>query len=345
MVKETTGLSRWKEQLFTKDDPLHLHKTLGFACLLSYAFRFARAGAEQDMGFATHPEWTIPTILLHLSLNLSSLEFKIPTQRITTDGGRIWPQYRLHSLVFLSRSLACLVANHWRRQQTDSDKSILHLWIVLGTMAAGDWASNSVGKHRSNSIRDLKGPVLVKYYFSLTQFLATAMTLVLGWKPRSSVHFYFCFVIQLTAFLMTLRRKHLVSHGINIVLYALLLGVGIAVAMNECRILYPDSLLTFLEIVALVGFTAALWRMGPWPNIVRPIINNKYMIWTAVYFFSGNYLRPVLDAADGDAEAFFLTKSQVKGLAWGEVGVVILFGVYKYFGSEIQISATLSTKD
>ena len=93
-MKETNIVGRWWSGLVTKEDPLHLHKTLGTVCLLSYLWRFYQAG-EADMGFATRPELTLPTILLHVSLNLSAFYFAIPSKRIKT-GDRIWPEYRLH---------------------------------------------------------------------------------------------------------------------------------------------------------------------------------------------------------------------------------------------------------
>jgi hypothetical protein len=78
----------WKQQLITKDDPWHVHKTLGVACLVSYAWRFSLAGGSADMGFATHPEFTVPTLVLHEALTLSSFVFQIPKKRINS-GDRI----------------------------------------------------------------------------------------------------------------------------------------------------------------------------------------------------------------------------------------------------------------
>lgn len=78
------------EKLVTKEDPLLVHKTLGVLVLSSFAWRLSKTVSyESDMGFASHPEWTIPTFFLHLCLNLSSFEFHIPKQRIK-EGGRIW---------------------------------------------------------------------------------------------------------------------------------------------------------------------------------------------------------------------------------------------------------------
>jgi hypothetical protein len=97
-------LSHWKKQLITREDFGHVHKTLGVLCGTSYAWRIAKWGTS-DMGFATHRAWTVPTIVLHTTLTLSAFGFAIPLKRIKS-GDRIWPENRLHSLVFLSRSLA-----------------------------------------------------------------------------------------------------------------------------------------------------------------------------------------------------------------------------------------------
>lgn len=75
--------------------------------LASSVFRIFQIG-ESDMGFLTHAAWTLPTLLLHAVLNLSSLHFRLPSRRIATDRGRIWPEYRLRSLVFCLRGLACI---------------------------------------------------------------------------------------------------------------------------------------------------------------------------------------------------------------------------------------------
>lgn len=80
-------LSQWKQQLATKEDPAHFHKILGITVLASYAWRFTMM-AESDMGFATYPQLTLPTILLHWSLSMSSMLFNIPKKRIVT-GDRI----------------------------------------------------------------------------------------------------------------------------------------------------------------------------------------------------------------------------------------------------------------
>ena len=57
-----------RKGLFTPEDTFNFHKTLGFACLLSYAIRFAKTG-ERDMGFTSSLQ-TLISIALHMTLSL-----------------------------------------------------------------------------------------------------------------------------------------------------------------------------------------------------------------------------------------------------------------------------------
>ena len=82
-VSAAGNISQWKKQLITKEDPNHVHKTLGILVLFSYLYRLAQVG-DSDLGFATQRHLTIPTLLLHLMLNASSFEFKIPAKRISS---------------------------------------------------------------------------------------------------------------------------------------------------------------------------------------------------------------------------------------------------------------------
>jgi hypothetical protein len=94
--KNKSRFQVWKEKLITHEDAYHSHKILGVLVLAIIIWRFAMVlvDFDSDMGFESHPNWTFPTLLVHIALNLSSLQFKIPKQRIK-DGGRIWPEYRL----------------------------------------------------------------------------------------------------------------------------------------------------------------------------------------------------------------------------------------------------------
>ena len=94
MATSTYSLRNLRQQLITKEDPGHVHKILGVACLASTLWRFSLYVVEQDtdMGFAVYPQLTVPTLLLHFSLTASSFLFKIPAKRIKT-GDRICKFY------------------------------------------------------------------------------------------------------------------------------------------------------------------------------------------------------------------------------------------------------------
>jgi hypothetical protein len=172
---------------------MHVHKTLGLACLASFVWRISQClDFKADMGFRSYPHLTVPTILLHLALSLSALEFKIPAVRIK-EGTRIWPEYRLHSIVFATRSLAAM-ALYWYEDRTQQQPYYpASAFIVLATIAAADCATASQ-TYQSKSIRDLDTSPAVRYFFSMCQFYAT--TGVLFGIRRSSMQFVNVFVMQ-----------------------------------------------------------------------------------------------------------------------------------------------------
>lgn len=315
----TTNVSQWMARLVTKEDFWFLHKILGSTALISFAWRLLRSGAD-DMGFQSHPDWTLPTIFVHLALNLSSFEFKIPLKRIATDGGRIWPEYRLHSLVFSARSLACIGINWYEHRYGSPPNYSLNFWTLIAGLVAADISSLSVGPNHSNSVRDLAAPDILKYFFSVMQFFASA-TILFGFR-RSSIYFYIMMVIQISAFLLTLRRKNLVSHSFNLVCYGALLAGGFATGVQECCWVGNDPYVV-APVLSLVACTAALLRMGPRPCWIR----NKYLVWGLVYYGLENYLRPCM--GEEKVSSAPLTKLQVIWIGWLEFAIMIAYGFYK----------------
>lgn len=325
-----------KQQLFTKEDPFHVHKTLGMVALCSYLYRIPQFG-EKDMGFFRTGEsgdyyvMAFLTLLVHACLNISSFEFHIPAKRIQSDGGRIWPQYRFHSLVFSCRGLMCIALNvfyyNLSSQSPHVSKFLLphgNYLVVISTMLMGDIASNYLVKYPSNSIRDLKAPPMIKYYFSVMQFLATGVSLV-GIR-RCSLHYYMVMVVQVTAFLMTLRRKNLVSHEKNILIYALLLAGGFTVGVYETYIWDPSQELLWTS--AFIGTAAAVLR------ILCGL--NKYVIWTLMHIVNCYCFIPSIYGQDVELQSvFLLSPIQIRWLSVSVSLIMILGGVWKsYFSSQ-----------
>ena len=96
----------------------------------------------------------------------------------------IWPEFRLHSIIFAARSLACLLVI-WVEQKFgyETPFHVANYAIVIGTMLLASRASaltpsgTDVGTG-SGTIRDLNAPAPVRFFFSVMQFHATAGCLV-----------------------------------------------------------------------------------------------------------------------------------------------------------------------
>lgn len=317
--------SQWKKQLITKEDPNHVHKTLGICVLLSYIWRLSQVG-DSDLGFLTHRAWTVPTLLLHLALNASSFEFKLPAKRISS-GYRIWPEYRLHSLVFLCRSLAMMLL-FWVEQGHFNNREF-HVWnivIVLSTMAAADLSSHS-SDVQSGFARELDVPAIVKYFFSMAQIYATSM--ILTGHRRYTMQFLMVIIVQGNAFLMTIRRKNLASHAVLTSIYgASIVGAGIIAWFEfQNRAGWP----TFRGMVLCANLALVL-RTGPRVIPVLSIVqNNKYLLWLAMYAIQETYIRPNLLEP-------LTVKRQCVNLA--SVAAMVGLGVYKHLQEKRQISTS-----
>ena len=172
MATSGGGPRVWKARLFTHEDPFNVHKVLGFPCLAHFVVRTLSLPRWplNDMGFTASPA-TAAFILMHLCLSCSSLVFKIPAKRIK-EGSRIWPEFRLHSIIFACRSLACM-SLVWAERRYDPDgypRYWANVLIVFATLFAADVASSSVSEH-SNTIRGLEMSPIYKFSFSYMQFL------------------------------------------------------------------------------------------------------------------------------------------------------------------------------
>ena len=187
--------------LFTHEDIFNFHKVLGLGCLLSYAYRFAKVG-DRDMGFGSSTG-TLLSIALHMTLSVSSMIFKIPRKRTLTHY-RIWPEYRLHSIVFAWRSLLTMLVTWVEGALGLEPMYPLNTLLVLLCFSASDYASYSVGDSHSNSIRDLDVPPVVQFLFSWIQFHGT-YNCILALR-RYSTLFVYVWIIQLNAFIMTVQR-------------------------------------------------------------------------------------------------------------------------------------------
>jgi hypothetical protein len=277
------------KNLVTKEDPNHLHKVLGSLCLLHYIYRFSQVGAT-DMGFRGDAV-TAACVALHVFLSCSSLIFHLPKMRIK-EGSRIWPEYRLHSIIFACRSLACMAVVCFESlTNATAPNYYLNAVIIVATMVAADLATHYYKDHHSSTIQDLDAPAAMKFFFSVMQFNAT-MGCLFGLR-RYSTQFLYTWIIQFTAFLMTLRRKNLLPHTPLVILYGFMLFFGLCVATND-----HTRIIGWAGWAAVQGTAnfAAFLRLG--------CKLNKYVMWVGVAAWV-QWLRDAVQAGVVPSEFWF----------------------------------------
>jgi hypothetical protein len=173
-------------KLFTAHDPLNVHKTLGGVAVLHALYRLCNVG-QTDMGF-DGSLCTLACMTWHATLSCSSLIFRIPKHRLMSAGqagSMIWPEYRLHSILFAVRSLLCM-AIVWVEARVGgvmSDPIRVHTVVNIGFVFATLWTATAISRALPSgaagsknptdapggTIRDLEAPSWMKTFFSNMQ--------------------------------------------------------------------------------------------------------------------------------------------------------------------------------
>jgi cytochrome b involved in lipid metabolism len=117
--------SRIRHKLFTKEDPIGVHKYLGVFCLVNFIrayyqmyFGDPTAGLGRrslvQYGGGRYASWlTVASLLPHGLLSLSSLLFTtVPHERVVKKP-MIWQEYRAHNIIFGVRSVLTALAATW----------------------------------------------------------------------------------------------------------------------------------------------------------------------------------------------------------------------------------------
>lgn len=198
-------------KLFTLEDTFGIHKTLGILAMGHYFYRMHEWYVYGHMRF--DDSWyTLGWIFVHLGLSTSSLIFHIPNVR-NRSGPMIWPEFRLHSILFAMRSLSIMIY-HWigltHTQHYDPRPLIVTLTMVLA-----DKVTNAYPVQGS-TMRTMPFPNYVSesfkrrinLFYSMSQVYATMAVLA---SPMFSHVFMILFPIQLAAFLMTCVRKSIIT--------------------------------------------------------------------------------------------------------------------------------------
>lgn len=243
-------------RLVTKEDPSHIHKALGIACLLHYVYQFSRYALGYSI--LTRASTVIFAICLHFSLNLSSFIFRVPKLRFTKP--IIWNEFRAHNLLFTFRSCAVMGLN-LIAPETHFYKCLVLFYVMIMADIITSWTNTKTTRNMpywegcSENREQFH-----KFYYAVSQFEATFACL-----SRSPVSpFIVMMPIQISSILMTLVRKNIISTYIWHLLYTISLAI-------PDLLYFRDPVFIFLVFpISIVGVC------------LRKQNISKYLIWSVI---------------------------------------------------------------
>ena len=272
-------------RLITKEDGVyfHIHKILGTLVLGHFLFRLGMWASTGVMGF-DHSIKILMWIAVHMLLHVSSFEFSIPQRRIKSYNV-IWPEFRLHSMIFAYRSLICMVImwGHMAGYISVQMEAVLRGVLVMITIFSADavtthFQSKGLVDAQETTMRTNPYPQWFpkdwirhhNLFYSASQVLATMTCL-------SSKDIAFPFVllvaIQTAPFCMTLVKKGVIDQTGWHVYYTAALGVAYAYGCFGARI--GSNIPRWVYWILSFGIMIGRFRFG----------TSKYILWTSVVLF------------------------------------------------------------
>lgn len=258
--------------LITHHDPYHVHKTLGLLSLLQYVYRYACMFRYGTMFPANEPlAWTTVGVLLPLALSLTSLLLPLPRVR-NFNRPMIWPENRLHSIVFGARHvIGTLMSLYglWPDDQNVLANAVARAALILGTVHAASIITDKYGDP-TRKIRTINAMVLpdfvseaqgatIKLFYVRAQFTATAACFF----DDPTIHFSPLYAIQISPLMMTLVRKGKAKTQAFHIMYSIGLFLGVLVMLGRLSPLADDPLpkSTRLKIAIILFFPSARMRL------------------------------------------------------------------------------------
>jgi hypothetical protein len=218
-------------KLLTHHDPLHAHALLGALALAHYVIRWTLILCTGSAFLDKEPTWfRIAGVSIHVLLPLVSLILPVPRKR-NLSKPMIWPEFRLHSLLFASRHvIACAIATFYPNM---SETIFLCIGVILhqGTMAAASYVTTCIGDVNLRTTNAMPYPkssletevTHTRAMYREAQFLASAMMHC----RNPTLCFMPLLAIQIAPFLMTLVRKNLAKPALHHAVYAWALWLNV----------------------------------------------------------------------------------------------------------------------
>jgi hypothetical protein len=225
-------------KLFTNEDHLQIHKTLGILSVVSFLYRyFVVYPAQGNLGFDGRLIDHL-TILLHFLLSCSSIIFHVISRRIANRPMIIWEEYRLHAIVFSTRCVSVYLYGYFQPfAGTDLDRVALIILVLLHHVMADkitEWYGSKNGittvrvhdQHRSDITAVLR-------FYAFYQFAALSSHVVPNAR-LSDLGFNTFIAIQSSAFLMTLYRKSIITEVSHAFWYTVCLVISLYHIFSDC---------------------------------------------------------------------------------------------------------------
>jgi hypothetical protein len=248
-------------KLVTREDSTHFHKLLGTTCLLNFIYQFYHLFMYNNMNLQTN-KYTPFLLLFHGLLSMSSFIFHVPTNR-HKGLPMIYKEFRLHSIVFALRSVACSLCFYYN---LDLIYNILfiNLTMILADIATIKYKAETKTMRGMPYGKDISEEDKRKVtYMHSSQQLGATMFMV----GNIDSAFAPLLAIQLAAFLMTLVRKSIISEMDWHRVYAISLWLNIFVYWS-----FQTINLALYIIWGVYAFDYLRIKKG----------NNKYVVWNCV---------------------------------------------------------------
>lgn len=221
-------------KLSTREDYFFIHKYLGIFCLINFIYRYYCLFVYGDMNF-DNTSMTPFSITLHGLLSVSSLIFRVPTER-HKGKPMIYQEFRLHSIIFALRSVFCSLCFYYQ-MSIYYNVLIINLTMIFADIITHFFKAKTKtmrGMPFGKSLTEEEKKTITRMHSS-QQFAATIYMMV-------NINFAFTpiFAIQIAAFLMTLVRKNIIDELDWHRVYAVALWINIFVlsTTNIFMVLY-----------------------------------------------------------------------------------------------------------
>lgn len=272
------------KRLFTEKDNLSIfnikiynfHKIFGFSSLSLFFINFI--ASLYNLQLFKNYKYLYFTIFIHIMTSYSSLIFKVLSHKNVNNTYQIWEELRFHNMTFSTRQMILLYIHHLYsvNYMQFIDYKLYKFIIVILTSLVADFITMIHGTSGISTVRgdNYKKDTFIlklgKYFFSYGQLYLIYLMLTRDDNIMNTIYFGLI-PIQLSAFIMTLKFKNIISNNVGHLLYSLtiLFDLFISTFVES-----NDKIYSELFIVFCICFYRFYFNIS------------KYLIWFIVFIFN-----------------------------------------------------------